>query len=207
MRQGRNFRRRQMFMQTVAPAVIPPPMENPVRGNAGQRDPRGAGQAYAPIYPSDLLSGFDTQNLLHTGIRRQIAPGQQAQVADAGNGYAPAAPASQPGPQQTVETQWPASILAVGVGNAIQMVPKNLSRRSIKVANVSQGIIGGNITISFNAPSSLSGVGLGIQIAAGATYEPQNDTVSVDTVWVWSDDGTAEYPIPVIAFEGVTVSS
>lgn len=181
--------------------------ENPFVGNAGQRDPRGASAAYMPG-PADLKAGTKIRGVLNNGVQLRIPPGHSSlqHAIDASNGadLPTPAPAAQAGPENTVEASWPAFIQQVGVANAVQIVPKNNSRRSLKVANPTAN---GLISFSFNAPQQLGGIGMGIPVDPQDHYEAQNSTISIDAIWVWSDDPSATYPIPVVAFEGVPVSS
>lgn len=175
----------------------PPPLANPVRGNSGQRDTRGYGAAYVPG-PSDLQAGFDVKREMRRGRPVDFNPPQRGPQQQLGpDPFAP---------ESTVQGSYPGVITAVGIANAILLCPKNTGRKGLIIANPSPA--GGQISFSFNAPNQLTGtIGGGIPINAGSFYEKSGGTIAVDAIYVWSDDPTANFPIGVIVFEGVPVSS
>lgn len=168
---------------------------NQIVGNAGQRDPRGPAAAYSPAYASDLEPGFAIQRQL----ARSTASGIDALSAK------PHSFQYQPLP--VFEAPWYALLNASGVANAVLLVPKNPDRKSLKISNPGQpggGIGGGNISFSFKAPVPLQpGVGSGIVIQATQLYEERNGVISLDEIYIWSDDPFPTFPIAVVAYEGV----
>jgi hypothetical protein len=103
-------------------------------------------------------------------------------------------------PPQLVQAGYIGQILAAGVADAIMLVPKNPHRQSMKIANPSPN---GNVTFSYDAPLAIGGFGMGIPVAAGTYDEESNGSVSINAIYVWSDQATATFPISVIAYEGV----
>lgn len=157
-----------------------------IKGSTGERS-RSEGRAgFAPRIASDLISSKETRELL---LRDGIVP-----IADIIK-YLRATNL----PPQLVQVGYPGLITAVGVANAVRIVPKNPDRMSLLVCNPSAN---GNITFSYDAPISLGGVGLGNPVQTQSSYPELNGSVSINAIYAWSDNAGATYPIPLIVYEG-----
>lgn len=168
-----------------------------IQGNAGQRSPRALARPYAARVASDLEAGFDLKRQLARGVpvvfRKEPAGGNLAKRRNNG-------------PEGVVEASYPFIISAVGVALATMIVPKNIDRRGLIVSNPAGG--GGTLTFSFNSPLLLpNGLGGGISVPPGGFYEQNNDIISVDAIYVWSDDLIANFPFGGVCYEAVPVSS
>lgn len=168
-----------------------------IRGNAGQRTPRSLQRPYAARVASDLEAGFDLKRQLGRGVpvvfRKEPAGGNLSKRRNNG-------------PEGVVEASYPFIIAQQGVAFAQQVIPKNLDRRGLIISNPNAA--GGNMTFSFNSPLILSnGLGGGIGVSPADYYEQNNDIISVDAIYVWSDDPIANYPIAGVCYEAVPVSS
>jgi hypothetical protein len=157
----------------------------PLVGNAATRMPDFGVKAYYP-----------TAN--------DIAPGAQLER-DLEGGYVPLSDiinflTARNRPPQLVQAAYYTLITGLGVANKKLLVPKNPLRQSIKISNPSAL---GNITFSYDSPILLAGMGMGIPVASGTYDEESNGSVSINGIWVWSDQASATFPIPVIAYEGV----
>jgi hypothetical protein len=171
-----------------------------ITGNAGQRNPRGQGPAFRPIQgdPRDLEANFDIEAQLRRAHQVNFDPKQQLSLQEG-------PPPIPTGPEAVVVSTYPVLIAGLGIAVAQNIVPKNLNRRGLKVSNPSNN---GQISFSFNSPSALTNdFGSGIGVSAGDVWEENGPTISVDTIYVWSDDVTATFPIPVAIFESVPVGS
>jgi len=165
-----------------------PTPEYPFKGSFAQRTNRDRGPAFAPrIHGVDLLAGDEIeQELLENGI---------VQISDIIK-YLRA----HNTPPQLVQVGYPGLITAAGVSKAIQLVPKNPDRMSLLVCNPTSN---GNITFSYDAPINLGSVGLGNPVQTESSYPESNGSVSINAIYAWSDNDTATFPIPLIAYEGV----
>lgn len=169
-----------------------------INGNAGQRDPRlMTTPAYAPRIASDLQAASE--------IERELARSKPSGL----DYLLHKVPQFQYQPLPIVEAMYPGSIPAAGIANAFVLVPKNPNRKAMKISNPGKlgGLItgGGDLSFCYNSPVGLpNGAGSGIIIPAGSPpYQETNGVISVDSIYVWSDDPFATFPIGVVAWEGI----
>lgn len=168
----------------------PPPITRPWNGNAGQRNPQGAARRFAPIYAADLLASSE--------LEKTLREGQPTGMDVLGGDIADATVIR---PLRVVNAQWVQSIANPGPQNAVVLVPKNLDRLALKIANPNNA---GNIKWGYNAPFNFNGIGLGLPLVAqGTPYVEDGSTISTDAIYVWSDDNLAAFPLAAIAFEAV----
>lgn len=193
MPNGQQQRRRQNAGNLEQPlyARVPTP-DMPIAGSTvGGRDPRGFGLAYDPTYQRDQAQLQDIRDALAAGV---VPFDEVIRMLEAHNL-----------PPQLVQGMHVRQIAAAGANNAVDLVPKNPNRLSLVVSNFLQ--VAPGVCFSFDKPAVVSivagvQIGAGIPIDARSTYIESNGSVSINGVYVFCNDMTAVFPVPVLAYEG-----
>lgn len=102
-------------------------------------------------------------------------------------------------PPQLVQGPFPQNITAPG--QPVLLIPKNRRRQSWRVSNWTNA---GVILYSFGYPISFGNLFAGIPVPAQDSDEELNGSVSINDIWIWTNDPQAAltYPIPVLGYEG-----
>jgi hypothetical protein len=147
-------------------------------------DPRGFGQGHSDAFIGDERA---------TGVRR-------AQLAES---YAPldeviARQRANNAPVQIKQVSFLKFITGAGPAFAVRLIPMNRNRLAILVSNYT----GANLMLfSFGQPVT-TGNGIGAGIPLTPCYQETNGATSIDDVWVFVNDPTVMFPVPVLGYEG-----
>lgn len=108
-------------------------------------------------------------------------------------------------PPQVRQNQYNCELTAAAT--PVLLIPTNNKRMGFVVTNLS----GSEIWFSYDYPAKLQVAGaatfLGLPIPSGAYFLESNGLASVNDIWVWTNDGDADFNIGVGGFEAVVTIS
>lgn len=168
-------------LRSYRPPMLPP-------NQLQRRDPRQFGQGYDP-YAVDLLHGEAVQAAIAAGGVVPMAIVQELLTA-------------HNLPPQLVQGSFLKWITATGRAGAQLLIPKNPNRQGFIVSNYT-GAPG--VLFSFDAPldtmTGAAGAAVLAGIPVGGCYQEANGSVSVNDIFVFCNDSTADFPFPILCYE------
>jgi len=86
------------------------------------------------------------------------------------------------------------------VATPVRILFKNPRRQSWLISNFTDTA---EILFSYDFPNQFAANILeGVNVPPTGFFQEPNGSVSINDIWVWTNDGNAQFPFPVIAYEG-----